>query len=87
MQKFGVHSEVGKLRTVLVCRPGLAHLQHEIVMILLRFVHPEDIVEEQISGVARGQTLMGKPGPADQHRPQLADFAVYSELLHCMLLY
>jgi arginine deiminase len=25
MAKFGVHSEVGKLRTVLVCRPGLAH--------------------------------------------------------------
>ncbi len=25
MQKFGVHSEVGRLRTVLVCRPGLAH--------------------------------------------------------------
>jgi arginine deiminase len=25
MSRFGVHSEVGKLRTVLVCRPGLAH--------------------------------------------------------------
>src|SRR5689334_9314955 len=25
MQKLGVHSEVGKLRTVLVCKPGLAH--------------------------------------------------------------
>jgi arginine deiminase len=25
VQKFGVHSEVGKLNTVLVCRPGLAH--------------------------------------------------------------
>lgn len=25
MSKFGVHSEVGKLNTVLVCRPGLAH--------------------------------------------------------------
>jgi arginine deiminase len=25
MQKLGVHSEAGKLRTVLVCRPGLAH--------------------------------------------------------------
>jgi arginine deiminase len=25
MAKFGVHSEVGKLRTVMVCRPGLAH--------------------------------------------------------------
>jgi arginine deiminase len=24
-RRFGVHSEVGKLRTVLVCRPGLAH--------------------------------------------------------------
>jgi arginine deiminase len=25
MQAFGVHSEVGKLRTVMVCRPGMAH--------------------------------------------------------------
>jgi arginine deiminase len=25
METFGVHSEVGKLRTVMVCRPGLAH--------------------------------------------------------------
>ena len=25
MQKLGVYSEVGKLRTVMVCRPGLAH--------------------------------------------------------------
>ena len=25
MHQFGVHSEVGKLRTVMVCRPGLAH--------------------------------------------------------------
>jgi arginine deiminase len=24
-RKFGVHSEVGRLRTVMVCRPGLAH--------------------------------------------------------------
>src|SRR6516164_84440 len=24
---YGVHSEVGKLRTVMVCRPGLAHLR------------------------------------------------------------
>ena len=25
MRGFGVHSEVGKLRTVMVCRPSLAH--------------------------------------------------------------
>src|SRR4029077_1036606 len=25
MRQFGVHSEVGALRTVMVCRPGLAH--------------------------------------------------------------
>ena len=24
-REFGVHSEIGKLRTVMVCRPGLAH--------------------------------------------------------------
>jgi arginine deiminase len=27
MSQFGVHSEVGKLRKVMVCRPGLAHLR------------------------------------------------------------
>src|SRR6476646_6056330 len=27
MAEFGVHSEVGKLRKVMVCRPGLAHLR------------------------------------------------------------
>ena len=26
-EKYGVHSEVGKLRKVLVCSPGLAHLR------------------------------------------------------------
>ena len=25
MREFGVHSEVGKLRTVMVCKPSLAH--------------------------------------------------------------
>ena len=25
MSKLGVHSEIGKLNTVMVCRPGLAH--------------------------------------------------------------
>ena len=24
-REFGVHSEIGRLRTVMVCRPGLAH--------------------------------------------------------------
>src|SRR3954447_3718204 len=27
MSQFGVHSEVGKLRKVMVCRPGMAHLR------------------------------------------------------------
>ena len=25
VETFGVHSEVGRLRVVMVCRPGLAH--------------------------------------------------------------
>ncbi len=27
MTHYGVYSEVGKLRTVMVCRPGLAHMR------------------------------------------------------------
>jgi arginine deiminase len=45
MRKFGVHSEVGKLRTVMVCRPGLAHQRltpgncHELLFDDVVWVH------------------------------------------------
>jgi len=45
MSKFGVHSEVGKLNTVMVCRPGLAHQRltpgncHELLFDDVVWVH------------------------------------------------
>ena len=45
MREFGVHSEVGKLRTVMVCRPGLAHQRltpgncHELLFDDVIWVH------------------------------------------------
>jgi len=45
MRDFGVHSEVGKLRTVMVCRPGLAHQRltpgncHELLFDDVIWVH------------------------------------------------
>ena len=44
-RSFGVHSEVGKLRTVMVCRPGLAHQRltpgncHELLFDDVIWVH------------------------------------------------
>ena len=45
MREFGVHSEVGKLRTVMVCRPSLAHQRltpgncHELLFDDVIWVH------------------------------------------------
>jgi hypothetical protein len=44
--KYGVHSEAGKLRKVMVCSPGL--------------VDPQHIVEQQFVAVVRGQSLVGQ---------------------------
>jgi arginine deiminase len=40
-KKFGVHSEVGRLRTVMVCRPGPAHKR-------LRPREPETLLQRVI---------------------------------------
>ncbi len=61
---------------------ALAHLEDEVVVILLRFVHPEHIVEEQRLGVAGRQPLVRQARPADHHRSQRADFAMDSNCVH-----
>ena len=52
----------------------LLHFQREVVVILLRFVNPDDIVKEKIMAVAGGQPLVGQRRPADHDGPQFADF-------------
>ena len=47
---------------------ALAHLQHEVVVILLRFVHPQHVVEQQIGAIARRQPLVRQARAADHAR-------------------
>jgi hypothetical protein len=65
---------------------ALAHLQHEVVMVLLRLVHPQHVVEEKLRPVARREPLVGQAGPAHEDRPELADFAMNPKRLHDSLL-
>ncbi|MCW3481420.1 arginine deiminase [Neisseriaceae bacterium JH1-16] len=48
MSKFGVHSECGKLRTVMVCRPGLAHKR-------LTPANSQDLLFDDVIWVERAQ--------------------------------
>jgi hypothetical protein len=45
------------------------HFQHEIVVVLLGLMDPDDIVEQEIMAIAGGQPLMCKRWPAYHHRP------------------
>ena len=60
--------------------PAFPHLEDEVVVILLRFMHPKYIVEQQISAIARGQSLMRESRTTDQHGSQFAYFRMNTEL-------
>ena len=59
---------------------ALPHLEDEVEVILARFMHPKYVVEQQISTIARGQSLMRKSGTTDQHGSQFAYFRMNTEL-------
>jgi len=59
--------------------PTLFHFQHEVVVILLRFVHPEHVVEQQRIAVRRGQPLVGEIRAVHDHRAQRSDLRVRSQ--------
>ena len=46
---------------------ALLHLGREIVMIVPGFVHPEDIVEEKVAAIRRGQPFMRPARTAREH--------------------
>ena len=64
----------------------LLHLQHEVVVVLLRLVHPQHVVEQKILAVAGREPLVREPGPTHHHRAQLANFRVNAECRHADLL-
>ena len=48
--------------------------QHEIVVILLCFLHPEDVVEQKRVAIARSQPLMREARPTDHDGSEFSDF-------------
>ena len=59
--------------------PALAHARHELVVLPLRALHPQHVVEQQLVVVVRGEPLQAELGPVDDDLPQLADLRVDAE--------
>ena len=59
-----------------------AHRGHELVVLPLGALDPEDIVEEELVVVGRGQPAKAEVGSMDDDPPQLPDFRVDAEGAH-----
>jgi hypothetical protein len=55
------------------------HLEDEVVVVLLCFLHPKNIVEQQVMAIAGRQSVMRKARPAHHDGLQLAHFRVNAE--------
>ena len=64
----------------------LPHLQHEVVVIFLCLLHPDNVVKQQLVAVPRCKAAMSQTGTADHNCPQRADFRMDPELTHLVLL-
>ena len=56
--------------------PAFAHLGDEVEMVPLGALHPQDVVEQEVVAVGRGEPVVGEPGCADQDLAQLADLGM-----------
>ena len=52
-------------------------LVDEVGVVALGLLHPHDVVEEQPSGVGRGEPPVGQPGAADEHLAQPSHLRVH----------
>ena len=61
---------------------ALAHPRHELVVLPLRALDPQDVVEQQLVVVLGREALEAQVGPVDDDPPQLADLGVDAERSH-----
>ena len=59
---------------------ALLHLEHEVEVVLAGLLHPDDVVEQQVVGIAGSKPLVGQARPADHDGAKLADFRMDAEL-------
>ena len=60
----------------------LAHPRHELVVLVLRALDPQHVVEQQVVVVRRGQPLQAELGPVHHHLPEPAHLRVDAECRH-----
>src|SRR6185369_12096580 len=54
----------------------------EVIVVLLGFLYPYDVIEQEAMAVARSQPLMSERWLADHDGAQLADFRMNAEFTH-----
>ena len=64
----------------------MLHFQHKVIVILLCFMNPYDVIEQQIVTIARRQALMGEARLAHHDDVQLTYFAVHTKFRHLSFL-
>ena len=64
----------------------LAHPGDELVVLPLRALDPQDVVEQQLVVVAGGEALQAEVGTMDDDPPQLAHLGVDAERSHVCLV-
>ena len=61
---------------------SLAHPSDELVVLVLRPLDPQHVVEQQVVVVRRRQALQAEVRAVDHHLAQLADLGMHTELAH-----
>ena len=64
----------------------VAHQLGKYIVILLRLLHPKDVIKQQLLAIAGGQTPMRQPRPANNHLTQPPCFGVNAQLLNRHIL-
>jgi hypothetical protein len=60
----------------------IAHLRGELVVLILRTLDPQHVVEQQIVVIRRGQSLQTELGSMHHHLPEPAHLRVNAECRH-----
>src|SRR5262249_24927287 len=55
---------------------SLLHLQDEVIMVLLRFLDPDDVIEKQVLAISRCESLMRQTWVAHHNRAELSDLGM-----------
>ena len=71
-----------KVAQVVDLHAPLPHAGHELIVLVLSALHPDDVVEEQVVVIGGGEPLEAQLGAMHDHLAQLAYLGMYAERVH-----